>query len=399
MYRRAMDGHRVAIRNIREEAVKMGRHAADAVKSMAASAEAALGGGMFLILVLVATLVAAIASSPYGIFFARDTDLGGTVSVPAAIAQINMELNDYLTALQSSDSYDSITLEGALADWAEVLAVFSVKVAGTDGTGAVDVVTMDADRVERLRAVFWDMNAIAGEMEEIDHPDSDPDDDVDDSWTEKILHISIIGKSVWEIASLYQFTPEQISLLQEIYAERDMLEEIRRDLATFSYDAKEVLRKLSTDLSPERRAVVEAACSLVGKVNYFWGGKAATTGWDPQWGQLRLVTAEGFSASGTYRTFGLDCSGFVDWALRCAGLPSEGNWYIGGNIATIPIEEALPGDLALFNDNSHVGLVVGRGEDGNLLVCHCSSGKKCVTIDGFDSIGFGSVGRLACLWD
>lgn len=53
----------------------------------------------------------------------------------------------------------------------------------------------------------------------------------------------------------------------------------------------EVLRRLPDDLSPERRAVVEIVCKLVGKVNYFGGGKSSAMGWDPRWGTLMKVTS------------------------------------------------------------------------------------------------------------
>ena len=73
--------------------------------------------------------------------------------------------------------------------------------------------------------------------------------------------------------------------------------------------AKKLLADLPADLDPERRAVVETACRLVGKVNYFWGGKSLVIGWDSRWGELRQVTAAGSSTTGTYRPYGLDCSG------------------------------------------------------------------------------------------
>ena len=46
------------------------------------------------------------------------------------------------------------------------------------------------------------------------------------------------------------------------------------DLTISDTTAKKLLADLPADLDPERRAVVETACRLVGKVNYFWGGKS-----------------------------------------------------------------------------------------------------------------------------
>lgn len=47
---------------------------------------------------------------------------------------------------------------------------------------------------------------------------------------------------------------------------------------------------------PDRRAVVEAALSLVGRAPYFWGGKSGP-GWNEEWNTLKLVTAPGSSTS------------------------------------------------------------------------------------------------------
>lgn len=83
--------------------------------------------------------------------------------------------------------------------------------------------------------------------------------------------------------------------------------------------AQEVIDKLPDSLSESRKSVVKKACSLVGKVNYFWGGKSAAIGWDSEWGKLKLVTAEGSRSSGSMRPFGLDCSGFVTWSFINSG--------------------------------------------------------------------------------
>ena len=146
-------------------------------------------------------------------------------------------------------------------------------------------------------------------------------------------------------------------------------------------DAVALLKNLPADLSPERRAVVRHALSLVGKVNYFWGGKSRVLGWDSRWGQLQLVWAEGSETTGTYRPFGLDCSGFVDWVFYNA---SGGEYLIGHGggaysqhtyCTDIPWSEAQPGDLVFYPEDEHVGIVGGWDESGNLLIIHCTSGS------------------------
>ena len=105
------------------------------------------------------------------------------------------------------------------------------------------------------------------------------------------------------------------------------------------------------------------------------------------------VTAAGDSSTGTYRPFGLDCTGLIDWSLRSAGLHSDGNWYIGTNLTEVSQAEALPGDIALNDGATHVGLIVGRDGNGNLLVCHCSYGQNNVVVTEFAASGFVAVGR------
>ena len=50
-----------------------------------------------------------------------------------------------------------------------------------------------------------------------------------------------------------------------------------------------------------------------------------------------------------------------------------------------------PGDLVFYPEDSHVGIVGGRDESGNLLIIHCASGYNNVVITGIE--GFTSIGR------
>ena len=313
--------------------------------------------------------------------------------ISAAVAQINYDFNAELEALQTAEDYDSISVTGQSADWVEVLAVFAVKVAGAD-VDATDVATMDADRIDRLKAVFWDMTTITHRVEIIHHPGSG---EGDDGWTEKNLYITVTAKTAEEMKTEYHFNRNQIAALDELLEQRDLLRELIEDVYSVSGDTAALIRNLPEDLSPEREEVVRTACSLVGKVNYFWGGKSLVIGWDARWGELRQVTAAGSSTTCTYRPYGLYCSGFVDWVFYNQ---SGGSYVIGhGGGATmqhsyctdILWSAAQPGDLVFYPDNSHVGIVGGRDANGELLIIHCASGHNNVVITGKE--GFTSVSR------
>lgn len=362
------------------------------IASAASSIVAAGGGAVVLVLILTVILVAAIVASPFGILFSNESREAGVVPLSAAVAQVNYEFNERLETLQTADDYDSISVDGQAADWIEVLAVFAVKVAGAD-VDATDVATMDADRIARLKAVFWDMTTITHRVEIIHHPGSGDDD----GWTERNLYITITAKTAEEMKTEYHFNRNQIAALDELLEQRDLLRELIEDVYSVSRDTAALLRDLPEGLSPEREAVVRTACSLVGKVNYFWGGKSLVIGWDARWGELRQVTAAGSSTTGTYRPYGTDCSGFVDWVFYNQ---SGGGYVIGhGGGATmqhsyctdISWSDAQPGDLVFYPDNSHVGIVGGVDEDGNILIVHCASGHNNVVITGKE--GFTSIGR------
>ena len=375
----------VAVQAVKE----IGKGVASAVSSILSAG----GGAVVLVLILTVILVAAIVASPFGILFSNESREAGVVPISAAVAQVNYEYNERLEELQTADSYDSISVTGQSADWVEVLAVFAVKVAGSDDVDAADVATMDADRIARLKAVFWDMTTIAHRIEVIDHPGNGDDD----GWTERNLYITITAKTAEEMKTVYHFNRNQIAALDELLEQRDLLLELIEDVYSVSGDTASLICGLPEDLSPEREAVVRTACSLVGKVNYFWGGKSLVIGWDARWGELRQVTAAGSSTTGTYRPYGLDCSGFVDWVIYNQ---SGGSYIIGhGGGATmqhsyctdISWADAQPGDLVFYPDNSHVGIVGGRDANGELLIIHCASGYNNVVITGKE--GFTSVGR------
>lgn len=150
--------------------------------------------------------------------------------------------------------------------------------------------------------------------------------------------------------------------------------------------ALEAWERLPEDLSVERRMVVTYALALVNRVGYFWGGKSLVLGWDDRWGEMMEVTAEGDDTTGTERPYGLDCSGFVDWAFYNASggsyIPGQGGGAAAqhGQCADIPWEEVQPGDLVFYPEDDHVGIAAGRDGQGRLLVVHCAAGAGGVTL-------------------
>ena len=378
-------------------AKKLVEAAAKAVKELI-SALASLGGGTALFVVFSIVIVAgAFLASPLGILFADEQESEDTVPLATAIAEIQGEYHAELERLQNGD-YVSVQIIGQAPDWREVVAVFASKTAGAED--GIDVFTLDEERVELLRQVFWDMCEITTATQTVDVPDSDPDDDVDDSHTGIALTITITAKTAEQMRLIYVFTKYQNDALDILLENLGSLNIPMGSLTISQEDAIALLENLPDDLDPARKAVVETAVQLVGRVSYFWGGKSLTLGWDDRWGVPTEVTAAGSGSTGTIRPFGLDCSGFVDWTFYNA---TNGSYYPGrgGGAATqhsyctnIVWSNAQPGDLVFYPADVHVGIVGGRDADGNLLIVHCSGGANGVVITG--SAGFTTVARPDC---
>ena len=378
-------------------AKKLTEAAAKAVKELI-SALASLGGGTALFIVFSIVIVAgAFLASPLGILFADEQESEDTVPLATAIAEIQGEYHAELERLQNGD-FVSVQIIGQAPDWREVVAVFASKTAGAED--GIDVFTLDEERVELLRQVFWDMCEITTATQTVDVPDSNPDDDVDDSHTGIALTITITAKTAEHMRLIYAFTKYQNDGLDILLENLGSLNIPMGSLTISQEDAIALLENLPDDLDPARKAVMETAVQLVGRVSYFWGGKSLTLGWDDRWGVPMEVTAAGSGSTGTIRPFGLDCSGFVDWTFYNA---TNGSYYPGrgGGAATqhsyctnISWSDAQPGDLVFYPADVHVGIVGGKDADGNLLIVHCSGGAHGVVITG--SAGFTTMARPDC---
>lgn len=366
---------------------------------------AVLGGlsGLIVIFVIIGAVLA-LVSTAFGVFFSAYDDTAGTRRIAEIVAETNGEFYTKVDNIEKNVPHDKVKYHVVpsgenqlfITNWTEVVAVFAAKTAGVD-ENAMDVITMDDIRVELLKDVFWDMNELSYKTEKVKHGED----------KETILHITLKCRGYEEMVDFYNFTLYQKQALYEImqpeYAQ--MLSELVGTLGITGSSieltpeqVQEMLENLPDDLSPERRAVMEAAYSLVGKVNYFWGGKSEVIGWDNRWGTPMKVTSAGSSTTGMTLPFGLDCSGFVAWVfINATGDPSYANVISHGarnqygKCEKISWNEAQPGDLVFYPDLGHVGIVAGQDGNSDILVVHCASSQNNVVVTGLQ--GFTKIGR------
>ena len=368
--------------------VKVAQMVAAAAKAIV-SALAALGGwAVLLVALIVVIVVAAIAASPFGIFISDEAADNDSIPISAIVAECNMELSNKLDDIENAAAADRSEIIGEQANWDLVLAVFATKVAGVEDDTALDVVVITEDKKQKLKGVFWDMHEITSRTETVANGDTN----------EKVVYITITAKTKEDMISQYNFTRKQQEALDTLLEQDEVLISAAQSLAVSDATAQDILKNLPDSLSAERKKVIKAACSLVGKVNYFWGGKSSAIGWDSEWGKLKTVSAEGSKTTGTKRPFGLDCSGFVTWSFINSGFSANAIGHgTQGQIAKcsrISWSNAQAGDLAFYGDLSHVGIIAGKDTNGNILVIHCSSGNNNVVIT--TNSGFGFAARPRC---
>ena len=366
-----------------------------AARSLAAAMMA--GGSTVLSMVLVICLIGLLIASPFGIFFSGE-DSGTGYTMPEAVTMLNTEFTDRIEQIKAENPHDELDMDNAgsaamISNWRDVLAVYAVRTT-TDASSPDEVATLTEEKLDILRQIFWDMNAISYWVETISG-------DKDESDT-AILHITVTVKNHLQMADEYRFTADQRKLLEELmqpeYQELfAALTGSYQDIELSPDEVAKIMENLPADLSEARREVVLTAYQLLGRVHYFWGGKSLVIGWDSRWGMPMEVTAEGSSTTGTVRPFGLDCSGMVDWVFYNQ---SGGQYVIGhGGGATaqhsyctpIAWSDAQPGDLVFYPGDSHVGIVCGFDSGDNIMIIHCASGANNVVVTSKE--GFTAVSR------
>lgn len=394
---------RQQVTKVAETAVqKTAQAAGRALRSIIAAAQSLIavlmtGGSTVVSLVLVICLIGLLIASPFGIFFSRENS-GTGYTMPDAVSVLNGEFAARIEQIKAENPHDELDMDNAgsaamISNWRDVLAVYAVRTT-TDNASPDEVATLTEEKMEILREIFWDMNAISYHLETVSGGEDEGDT--------VILRITVTVKDHLQMADEYRFNADQRKLLEELmqpeYQELfAALTGSYQDIELSPDEVAKIMENLPADLSEARREVVLTAYQLLGRVHYFWGGKSLVIGWDSRWGMPMEVTAEGSSTTGTVRPFGLDCSGMVDWVFYNQ---SGGQYVIGhGGGATAqhsyctPIDwsDAQPGDLVFYPEDSHVGIVCGFDSSGNIMIIHCASGANNVVVTG--KIGFTSIGR------
>ena len=197
-----------------------------AVKAIIAGVKAlvaaiAAGGWVAVVVILVICLVALILGSVFGIFFSGE-DSGTGQTMQTAVQEINTEYDNKLLEIRNGTTYDVLEMSGSRAVWKDVLAVYAVKT-NADPDNPQEVATMDDNKKQLLKDLFWEMNLVSSRTESVSETVITETDDgngnivqTETTVTRTYLYITVAHKTVDEMASQYGFNQEQKDYLTEL---------------------------------------------------------------------------------------------------------------------------------------------------------------------------------------
>ena len=205
-------------------------------------------------------------------------------------------------------------------------------------------------------------------------------DDQDENEATKSLDAAL-ARNGWN-----GWTEEQMGYVQKLISQ-DWFKTYGLSISTINpkqplteEEISKYLSSLPDDISDERKAVIKFALSSVGKIPYYWGGKASAASYEKN-GFGRVVEAD-------YKgrvLRGLDCSGWVQWVYwsaignRLNGASSTA--MLIGEGQKIKRSELQPGDIIVrVGADSHVVMFLQWAGNGNMIVIHENSGANNVSV-------------------
>ena len=290
--------------------------------------------------------------------------------------EIEKEYKEKNKVTDVSDTNGSKTTTSAdsllVRNWQDILAVY-VYQQSKDGKTEF---TLDSSCKDDLAKIFAEMNPIVRDKQ-------------------NITHVTYGNRKINYYIKKNKIAKKDRTILKK-YVETDC-----KLLCAVVTAANGFVREsVGDDVSEERVNVISAAYSLVGKVGYFWGGKSTVIGEDPSWGTAEKVAADGSKSTGTIRAYGLDCSGFVTWAVINGYQSKDMQSAVGDGTSdqwekanVVSEADAQPGDLVFqkgpeAGSDNHVGILCGKTDAGDWIAVHCSSSKNGVTVGEAYSASF-----------
>jgi len=201
------------------------------ITTVKSGAVIAIGGGLALIIVvIVSSFVAAVANSPFGIFFIKNEHKS---KFSETISEINSDFNQKIEKIKNENPHDTEGITGQNPNFKEILAVFSVKTSKDlenpeNQENASRLCVFDDKSASSLKNFFWENVSISFEIEEKEgevpknqeNPQNSGENQENKGTKErpkkKHLKITKSRKTLEEMAAFYKFDDKQKEALNEL---------------------------------------------------------------------------------------------------------------------------------------------------------------------------------------
>ncbi len=177
-------------------------------------------GSVAVIFTIIICIIGLVMGSSFGIFMATE-DTGTGYTLTSVVHTINEEYVAEIEKIKTEVPHDDFEITEETPNWKDILAIYAIK-ATTDFDG-VEVVTVDEQKAELIRNVFWNMTELTYETETYEETEMVEIIDEEGNTTEQeitVLKIHLIistkNKTAAEAAVEYEFDENQNIQLQEL---------------------------------------------------------------------------------------------------------------------------------------------------------------------------------------
>ena len=365
-------GIRVAAQAAATAAKAAAKATAETVKAIIAGTKAlisaiAAGGWVAILVVVVICLIGLIVGSCFGIFFSGE-DTGTGQSMQTVVREINEDYQDKLDGIKADEPHDKLEMSGSRAVWPQVLAVYAVKTT-SDPDAPMEVASMDDTRKDILTDIFWQMNDISFQTEDITETVISETDDgngniveTTTTVTQTYLYITVSHRTAEEMADQFGFSEEQ-----------------RQQLAALLEDENNMLwASVLYGIGASDDAIVTVALSQIGNV----GGQ-------PYWSWYGFDSRVAWCAC--FVSWCANECGYIDAGIipKFAGCINGVNWFkergqwAGNDIQPTPgmiifFDWDSPDGLSGPQDglSDHVG-IVEKVENGRVYTIEGNTSDSC----------------------
>jgi len=163
-------------------------------------------------------IIRVLLNSHFGIFFSGEKTSENSITMQDVIAECNNEFYDKLQSIQDKNVHEEYVLEGKLASWKDMLVIYTVKV--SKGINENDVITIDDNKKQIMKDIFWNMNSLSSEVKtETITEQGVNTDELPTEIEKEVLHIIITSKNAEQMKEEYSFNELQLEQYNELLSD------------------------------------------------------------------------------------------------------------------------------------------------------------------------------------